>query len=116
MSEVRRRVPVSGDELGEIVDALLRSSRVLVSVAVRSLGAVTEDVTLPQFRALVVLAERGPQGAGALADALGVHASTLTRMCDRLVAKSLITRGTTSGSRREVELALSARGRRIVRT
>jgi hypothetical protein len=33
---------------------------------------------LPQYRALVVLASRGPQNAGPLADALGVHVSTLT--------------------------------------
>ena len=49
---------------------MLRASRVLVAVAVRSLAAVDHDVTLPQYRALVVLASRGPQRPTELADAL----------------------------------------------
>ena len=69
----------------QVVDAVLRASRVLVSVAVRSLAAADHDVTLPQYRALVVLASRGPQRPTELAEALAVHPSTITRLCDRLV-------------------------------
>ena len=98
----------------EVVDAVLRASRVLVSVAARSLAAVDEDVTLPQFRALVVLASRGPQTVGALAAALGVHASTATRMCDRLVAKGFVDRDVLATNRREVHLELTRSGRRLV--
>lgn len=104
------------DDVDEVVDAVLRASRVLVSVAARSLVGVDEHVTVPQYRALVVLAGRGPQNAGALAAALGVHASTMTRMCDRLVAKSLVTRRASSSNRREVVVALTPSGRRIVRS
>jgi DNA-binding MarR family transcriptional regulator len=89
---------------------------VLVSVAARSLAGVTEKVTLPQHRALVVLAGRGPQNAGALAEVLGVHSSTLTRLCDRLVTKGLITRGESPTNRRETMLGLTPRGRRLVRS
>jgi DNA-binding MarR family transcriptional regulator len=96
------------------VDALLRASRALVAVAARSLAGVDGDVTLPQYRALVVLASRGPLNSRILADALGVHPSTATRMCDRLVAKELITRDVRSTNRREIEIALTRRGRRIV--
>jgi DNA-binding MarR family transcriptional regulator len=98
----------------EVVDALLRASRALVAVAARSLAAVDHDVTLAQYRTLVVLASRGPQTPGALAAALGVHASTVTRMCDRLVAKRLIRRGGSPTNRREVDLRLTAKGRRLV--
>ena len=77
----------------QVVDAVLRASRVLLAVAVRSLAAVDHDVTLPQYRALVVLASRGPQRPTGLADALGVHPSTITRLCDRLVGKRLVQRG-----------------------
>jgi DNA-binding MarR family transcriptional regulator len=107
---------VSDQEIDEVVDAVLRASRVLVSVAARSLTGVTDKVTLPQYRALVVLAARGPQSAGALAEALGVHVSTLTRLCDRLVGKDLIVRRESSASRREVELSLTTRGRRLVKS
>ena len=43
-----------------LTDALLTASRALVAVAARSLAAVDDDVTLPQYRALVVLAVAGP--------------------------------------------------------
>ena len=95
---------------------MLRASRVLVAVAVRSLAAVDDDVTLPQYRALVVLASRGPQRPSALADALAVHPSTITRLCDRLVAKRLVHRGESPANRREVSIRLTPKGRRLVDT
>ena len=98
----------------QVVDAVLRASRVLVAVAVRSLAAVDHDVTLPQYRALVVLASRGPQRPTALAEALGVHPSTITRLCDRLVAKRLVQRAESATNRREVSIRLTPKGRRLV--
>ncbi len=97
-----------------LVDAVLRASRVLVAVAVRSLAAVDHDVTLPQYRALVVLASRGPQRPTGLAEALAVHPSTITRLCDRLVAKRLVHRGEAPANRREVAIRLTPKGRRLV--
>ena len=47
---------------------------------------MNEEVTLTQFRTLVVLSTRGPQTVTALAESLDVHTSTMTRMCTRLVA------------------------------
>jgi DNA-binding MarR family transcriptional regulator len=102
------------EEASTVVDAVLRASRVLVAVAVRSLAAVDHDVTLPQYRALVVLASRGPQRPTELADALAVHPSTITRLCDRLVAKRLVHRGESTENRREVSVKLTATGRRLV--
>lgn len=42
-----------------MVTALLTASRLLVAVSARSLAAVEESLTLPQFRMLVVLDSRG---------------------------------------------------------
>jgi DNA-binding MarR family transcriptional regulator len=98
----------------DVVDAVLRASRVLLAVAVRSLAEVDDDVTLPQYRALVVLASRGPQRPTELADALAVHPSTVTRLCDRLVAKRLVHRGESPTNRREVSIRLTPKGRRLV--
>ncbi len=112
MSRARETLPVPEADL--VVDALLRASRALVGVAARSIAAVDDDVTLPQYRALVVLASRGRANAGALAEALGVHPSTATRMCDRLVAKGLVSRSVSAESRREVTIDLTRRGRRLV--
>jgi DNA-binding MarR family transcriptional regulator len=87
-----------------------------VAVAARSLAQVEGNVTIPQYRAMVVLASRGPQTAGGLADSLRIHLSTLTRLCDRLVAKGLITREEERSNRRRVTLSLTQRGKQLVRS
>jgi DNA-binding MarR family transcriptional regulator len=97
-----------------VVEAVLGASRVLVAVAARSLAGAAEEVTLPQYRALVVLASRGPQRVNSLAEALDVTSSTATRMCDRLVRKGLVRRRTAKTDRREVRITLTASGRGLV--
>jgi DNA-binding MarR family transcriptional regulator len=98
----------------EVVDALLSASRAMVGLAARSLADLDPDVTLPQYRALVVLASRGPQRVVDIATELRVNPSTGTRMCDRLVRKGLLRRGRTAADRRAVRLTLTAAGRRLV--
>lgn len=93
---------------------MLAATRVLVAIAARSLGTVSDDVTLPQYRTLVVLASRGPQSLHSLATELQVAPSTATRMCDRLVSKALVSRSVATGSRREVEVALTDQGAALV--
>jgi DNA-binding MarR family transcriptional regulator len=97
-----------------VVDAVLSASRVLVAVAARSLADVAEEVTLTQYRTLVVLASRGPQSLGGLASAVGVTPATATRMCDRLVRKGLISRRNERGDRRQLRVMLTAAGRALV--
>ncbi|MGH2872632.1 MAG: MarR family winged helix-turn-helix transcriptional regulator [Solirubrobacteraceae bacterium] len=97
-----------------VIDAVLHASRALVAVAARSLAIVADDVTLPQYRTLVLLAGRSPQGTASLAASLGVSPPTATRMCDRLVRKGLVRRGAVPRDRRQVRLALTEEGRRVV--
>jgi DNA-binding MarR family transcriptional regulator len=96
------------------VDAVLAASRSLVAVATLSLGAAAEDTTVAQYRALVVLASRGPQRVGDLAGMLGVTPSTAGRMCERLVRKGLIRRHRARADRRAVQVSLTAGGRAVV--
>jgi len=96
------------------VDAVLTASRVLVSIAARSLAGLDEEVTIPQFRSLVVIASRGPQGMGELAAALAVTSSTASRVCDRLEQKGLVRRRRDTSDRRYVLVALTAPGREMV--
>ncbi|HEU5039014.1 MAG TPA: MarR family transcriptional regulator [Nocardioides sp.] len=98
----------------DVVTALLSASRVLVGVAARSLAAVEGDVTVTQFRSLVVLAAHGPMKQGALAGHLGVNASTAQRMVDRLESSDLVARRANPASRREVLLSLTAAGQEVV--
>jgi DNA-binding MarR family transcriptional regulator len=97
-----------------VVDALMRASRALVAITARSLSSVNEEVTLAQFRTLVVLSTRGPQTVTALAEHLDVHASTMTRMCTRLVARGLVVRVPSAVDRREVVITLSPSGTQLV--
>jgi DNA-binding MarR family transcriptional regulator len=92
----------------------LEVSRALVAVAARSLADV-DDVTLPQFRALVVLSRPAPVTVGDLAVALAIHPSTATRLCDRLERKKLLRRNWgASPDRRETTVRLTGRGQRLV--
>jgi DNA-binding MarR family transcriptional regulator len=101
-------------ESESVVDAVLTASRVLVAIAARSLAEVADEVTLTQYRSLVVLASRGPQSVAALADELGVTPSTVSRLCDRLVRKGLVRRREDRRDRRAVRLALTPVGRELV--
>jgi DNA-binding MarR family transcriptional regulator len=105
---------IISDDIEAATDALLTASRALVAVAARSLAGV-ENVTLPQFRALVVLTRPTAVTVGDLAEALDVHPSTATRLCDRLERKRLIRRRPgVASDRRETAVALTAAGRRLV--
>ncbi len=107
------RTPPTVDD-AELTDALLVASRALVAVAARSLAQVDLTVTLPQYRALVVLSTHGALTVGALAEELGIHASSASRLCGRLVDKRLVRRSTVRGDRRETALSLTPAGRRLV--
>jgi DNA-binding MarR family transcriptional regulator len=97
-----------------VLDSVLTASRVLVAMAARSLSDVGEEVTLTQYRSLVVLASRGPQGVAALADAVAVTPPTASRLVDRLIRKGLVRRRTDRHDRRQVRVGLTESGRRLV--
>lgn len=101
------------DDVQAVTSAVLTASRLLVAVSARSLAAVPERVTLPQFRMLVVLAG-GETKLVTLAERLAVNPSTATRMVDRLIAAGLVDRRVNPDNRRENVLRLTESGRRIV--
>jgi len=103
------------DPLDVITDALLTASRLLVAISARSIAHVDETITIPQFRTLVILSNRGPMNLGTLARQLGVQRSAAGRMVDRLVGAGLIDRLPHPTSRRELLAALTKRGREVVR-
>ena len=98
----------------ELTEAIILASRAMVAIAVRSLTAADHDVTLPQYRTLVVLAYGGSTRLADLAATLSVSPSTATRMCDRLVRKGLVTRTRDDIDRREVKLDVTNEGRQLV--
>lgn len=98
----------------EITDALMRASRALVAIAAASV-ADEQLITLPQYRALVVIAGRTPCNVSDLASALEIHPTTATRLVERLVSKELVKRSDDEQDRRSVVLALTRRGGATVR-
>jgi DNA-binding MarR family transcriptional regulator len=97
-----------------MVDGLMALSRAVVAITARSLSEVGADVSLSQYRTLIVLASRGPQRVADLAAELGVLPSTVTRLCDRLVGRELVTRQPSHTDRRVVWIALSEAGKELV--
>lgn len=100
--------------LDAVTDALLEASKALVGIALRTMPT-DPDVTVTQFRALVLLDGEPGMRAADLAQALGVSPSTATRLCDRLVRNRLVVREASTEDRREVRLLLTASGATAVR-
>jgi DNA-binding MarR family transcriptional regulator len=105
----------SEESVDAITDALLTVSRLLVAVSARSIAVVDDTITIPQFRTLVILANRGSVNLATLAGLLHVKPSAAGRMVDRLVGAGLIDRLPHPTSRRELLATLTPRGRRVVR-
>ncbi len=105
---------IETESIHGVTSAVLAASRVLVHISARSLAAVEDSVTLPQFRLLVIISVFGPMKLVALAERLAVNPSTAMRMVDRLVAAELVVRRPNPRDRREIVIELSEHGRRTV--
>jgi DNA-binding MarR family transcriptional regulator len=105
---------IDARDVHEVTSALLTASRLLVAISARSLAAVDDVVTPPQFRLLVVMSTLGPAKLVTLAELLAVNPSTALRMVDRLASAGLVTRRANPRSRREVRIELTASGRAVV--
>ena len=101
-------------DVEQLTDAVLAASRVLVGVAAQSIAAIEAAMGVTQFRALVIIASRGPMHSAGLAAAMGVHPSNATRTCDRLVAAGLLDRRDNPADRRHLLLTLTRKGYRLV--
>jgi DNA-binding MarR family transcriptional regulator len=113
---VHANLSLSQVDEASMVDAVLSASRILVAIAARSLADAGEEVTLTQYRSLVTLAARGPQGGAALAEAVAVTPPTASRLCDRLVRKGLARRRRYRRDRRQARVGRTEAGRHLVDT
>ena len=96
------------------IEAVQAACRVLVAISARAIAAVDDVIDLTQFRALVVITSRGSVSLGELAEATGLHLSTASRLCDRLVGRGLLDRADDPANRRQLTLTLTGEGRRLV--
>jgi DNA-binding MarR family transcriptional regulator len=105
---------ILSDGENEVVGALLALSRAFVGMTARSLAGMDEEVTLPQFRALVMLVSLGPQRVADLALELEVTSSTATRLCNRLERKGFVVRQERPEDRRAAWIVLTGAGRDLI--
>jgi DNA-binding MarR family transcriptional regulator len=96
------------------IDSVVLASRALLAVVARTIAPALEQVSLPQFRVLVVLVGAGPHRLGALAERVSTVPSTFSRVVDRMEGRGLVLRTPSPDSRREVLVTATDRGRRIV--
>ena len=93
------------DYTPDAVRTLVRLSRLLD----RGAG----ELSLAQFRALVVIDEGGER-ASWLADRLALAKPTVTSIVDGLVERGYVTRTADAGDRRVTRIALTQKGRRAL--
>jgi DNA-binding MarR family transcriptional regulator len=89
-------------------------TRALVGIALESVHSAGNEVTLPQFRLLLALDGLGRVPSSRLAAQLGLAASAITRMVDRVEQAGLVGRGTDPRSRCIVTVELTDSGRELV--
>lgn len=95
------------------IDALQRATRDFLAVAMRSVDEVTE-LSMPQMRMLFALHDHGTVPSGALAHALEVSGSSVTRLADRLCSGGYVQRTASPENRSLVLLSLTDAGRGAV--
>lgn len=110
VSTGKNEAALSDDGLAA-TEALMAVSRLMTGVVARSVADVEQQVSLPQFRTLVMLWAAGSMNVAAIAEGLGVNPSNASRNCDKLVAAGLVLRRAAKTDRRHVTITLSARGR-----
>ena len=108
----------AGERTAERADvaAFEMLTRALIGIAMESIHVAGGQVSLPQFRLLLALDGLGRVPSSKLAAQLGLTASAITRMVDRLQHAGLVQRGTDPRSRSIVTVELTAAGRRLVAT
>jgi DNA-binding MarR family transcriptional regulator len=89
-------------------DELISSVRAL-AFASRTLEKALEQMTLPQYRVLTLIAN-SPERASRIAQTADVTRPSMTGLVDGLVAKGWVKRSDVDGDRRGVSLAITPEG------
>lgn len=93
---------------------MMRAARVFSAVIASSLAQAGDVVTWPQLRVLVLVATRPDATATDVADALDIHLSSASRLCDRLVNAQLVQRHTSTTDRGNLLLSLTPKGSELI--
>ena len=97
----------------QIIEQWHQVSRCLFSSQAQDWLSV--DLTMPQLKTLLCVAQSGDATSGQIARGLGVSLSTVTGIVDRLCEQGLVTRREDAGDRRITRVLPTASGREMVR-
>ncbi|MEU6095199.1 MarR family transcriptional regulator [Streptomyces sp. NPDC047079] len=86
----------------------------LVALWTEAAEAVTPRLSSHQLKALTAVRQRAEPNLTALAETLGIALPAASRLCDRLEAAGLLERVTHPRNRRELQLRVTAHGRRTL--
>lgn len=98
------------------LETLMSAAPVFGAITAESIAQAGEGVTLPQLRVLVLASQPGHLNATGVAEALDIHLSSASRICDRLVQAGFLHRRDLPRDRRHVELTLTPDGERLLAT
>ena len=96
------------------VAALELMTRAVVGLTMQSVEVLGGEVSLPQFRLLLVLSGLGRVPSSRLAAEMGIGASSVTRLADKLESSGLLTRGADPRSRSVVTVEATPAGVELV--
>jgi DNA-binding MarR family transcriptional regulator len=96
------------------VTALELMTRALVGITLHSLEILGGEVSLPQFRLLLIAAGLGEVPSSRIAAEAMLPPSSVTRLADKLAAAGLLERGVDSRSRSIVTIKVTPAGRDLV--
>ena len=103
----------AGGQAGEVV-ALELMTRTLVGITLHSLEVLGGQVTLPQFRLLLIAAGLGRVPSSRIAAEAMMKPSSVTRLADKLEAAGLLERGTDARNRSIVTIEVTKAGLGLV--
>jgi DNA-binding MarR family transcriptional regulator len=86
---------------------------VLIEACDRAVEERVSELPPAQMRALLTIEQAGSLNLSRLAEALGAQLSPASRLCDRMQAAGLLTRGRSAASRREIVLVPTEAGRQL---
>ena len=96
------------------LDVVVRAARVFAAVTAESIAQAGPSGHPSPVRVLVLVSEATSVSNSVVADALGMHISNASRICDRLVQAGLLNRRDAPANRRQIELTLTAAGAQLL--
>ena len=99
----------------QIADSILRSSRAILAIAVKSLNEIEEVMSIPQYRILVILGGRGDIPMNEIVKETSLAPASATRLCDDLIKKGLLDRKSHPDDRRQVIVAITNEGAQLLK-